>query len=329
MSYSVSLTVGRLQSGEQDLLWTPRPVTPAKKYGIVMWHGAGTEDMGVASPGWPDLARMASRLANEGWPIISPCQGIDHFANSTAMSRIDSAISYLGSNFNVSATKAHLLGVSMGGGTVARYAGLNRNKVQSVNALIPMANIYSLFKGELAAGPQSGIDLTPGVGAAWGSTSRSITINVTSGSSTVTSANANFTSADVNGAIDFSGNTSFGIQGVINSTTATANFPLGLSGTYSVQLWSPLPTGNTATSPDISAICSGASSQVPGRLFYAGNDTLIKPSDVTALGASSGWPAIQVSASGGHANPTALAWRTYNNGIEFQNLVDFLNNSEN
>lgn len=168
MSYSILTKKSNIATGEVDWLWVPGNVRTGR-YGVILLHGASTPDQFVGQ-GWPAANKLAAALANAGIPCVSGYLGTnstntaDPWSNDTHMARITSALAYLASATGASATKAHLFGVSMGGGAAFRYAATNPTKVASVVAVMPQSNISRNYTDDNPAGARAGI------GTAWGVT---------------------------------------------------------------------------------------------------------------------------------------------------------------
>lgn len=320
MSYSVRMDRNRVATGENDFVFSPRKQRSGK-YGCVLFHGANTTSMGVSSSGWPSLMRMCAALANSGITIVSPSNNVDAYGNDTAMSRITSAITLLGT-LGCDASKAHLIGVSMGGGTISRYAGLNTSKVASVNALIPMASPTNLYTGKWGPGTAAGSELDTFVSplaTAWGVTPTGpITMSLTSGNPNVTLTVGTVSAGDVGKTIQFTAHAIAVIQSVTDSTHFVMDRNAGATGSFTANLYPQLPSGS-----DIIAQAAGASGLVPGRLFYADGDAYVKTTDVEALAAAAGWESNSLVGTA-HSNNAATAFSSWNSGNEWSDLITYL-----
>lgn len=324
MSYDVSMQSSRVQAGEVDYIFTPRHPRLGN-YGVVLMHSAITPSMGVSNSLWPDHMRMCAALANAGITVVCPQNGLDTYANNTAMTRIDSCIALLGT-LGFSAAKAHLIGVSQGGGAVARYAGLHPTKVASVNALIPMANPRNLFRGKWGPGtPVASITDTwmAPLAAAWGCTSRAITLTLTSGSPNAVVTSGALTIGDQDSVFDFTVHAVSTLLTYTDATHCVLDRVATGSGSFTSQLFTQLPAIPGGSNSDVIGQAAGASGQVPGRLFYASLDQYIVIADVVALGAATGWDVNQFVGTN-HTNNSAAAWRTFGAGSEFSDLVAYL-----
>lgn len=159
--YSMTYTVGNIAANEQEMVWLPGHINTAK-YGVVLCHGANAHYQFADVSRWGSVP-LASRLAEAGIPCVAGAFGNNAFANDTAMSRIDAAITYLNAKAGVPTSKVHLIGFSMGGGTAFRYAQLNPTKAASVTGIMPMCDIDYLYQGNLGG-------LRADIGTAWGVT---------------------------------------------------------------------------------------------------------------------------------------------------------------
>lgn len=161
-NYTAISSIGNIQAGETDYLWLPGEKRGANKYGVVLLHGAG------APNNFMDATRLGSLtlpawLAMAGIPVVAGQMGGDTFANDTAMTRINSAITYLSANAGVPSTKVILIGASMGGALALRYASLNPSKVAAIVGIIPLTNINTIYQSNAGG-------LRAAIGTAWGVT---------------------------------------------------------------------------------------------------------------------------------------------------------------
>lgn len=319
MSYTLKTATGRVQSGEVDHLWLPSRPSSSSKLGVVLMHGANTPDNYSGNTGWPSGMRLAAALANAGMPVCSPYEAIDTYGNDATMTRMTSAISALSSAAGCSAAKCVVVGMSMGGGAVTRFAALNPSKVGALVGVIPMASIIRLHQQTL------GFTQAIAGATAWNTAYRKVTDGVTTAASpNVSSASAAFTAADV-GRLLISPNVPYGT--VINSqagTTAVLSANATAAGTgQSFEIAAKLPTGTP--SADLLALAPAiATAGVPSRFFYSTADQYITPSDVTALAAAAGGTAVAIDNTYGHADGTLNLVSSYNGGSEFSDLVNFL-----
>lgn len=162
MSYALLNKIGNVSVGENDHLWVPR--TPRTgQYGVILCHGYNTP-YSYNQATFPHTAKIIGELARHGIPCVAGFFGGDTWGNDTAMSRLTAAHTYLASASGASATKVHMLGMSMGHALALRYAALNPTKVASVTGIIPLVDINAMYAADYPAGSQASI------GAAWGVT---------------------------------------------------------------------------------------------------------------------------------------------------------------
>jgi S-formylglutathione hydrolase FrmB len=164
MSYYIAeATTGLIVSGQSEIVFTPGDQRPDGNCSVILLHGAtaGYDNFGAASR-WAS-AKIPAYLAMAGIPCISIEAYGDAFANNDAMSAITPAITYMNGRFSTHPTKACILGISMGGGTGIRYAGLNPSKVSALIGIIPMVDIDHLYQNNI-------LGLRAAVGTAWGVT---------------------------------------------------------------------------------------------------------------------------------------------------------------
>lgn len=142
-------------------VWMPR--TPRSGYGVVLAHGAGapTQFMNLAAQA--ASVRLAAAIASAGIACIAGPFGGDAWGNDTALTAMDAArIDLVNHVPGLDTTKVLLLGVSMGGGAVARYSIENPALVAGVIGVIPAFN----YAYEWANVPA----VRASLGAAWGVT---------------------------------------------------------------------------------------------------------------------------------------------------------------
>jgi dienelactone hydrolase len=170
--YAANTQTGRIFAGEQDTIFMPRDVRKGKRVCVLLHaHLTTAQTAGyewLDATNFPASVILAAYLASNGIPCITGQMGSqasgNDFANDEGMSRVTAAISTLQAAVPGCATdKAVLGGLSMGGGTAARYAMLNPASVAAVYGIIPMADISDIYVNN-RAGVQAEI------GTAWGVT---------------------------------------------------------------------------------------------------------------------------------------------------------------
>lgn len=315
-------------SSEDTWLYLPTPgATRTGKYPVILAHGAGTPDQ-YAGVGWPASVNLAAVLARAGIPVIAPALGGDLYANDTAMARIDAALTYVAAQTGSSSAKAHLLGTSMGGGTIYRYAALNPTKVASCSGVVPMASPSSLHKSNVGGTITTGFASL--IAAAWGTAYSTFTVTLTNGQTSVTATVGTFTAGQSgyyavkntgsNQALDTTIpiGTTFTFA---STTTGTLSAPFtGTTGSYVIGLAQPLPAGADI----ISQAGAIASAGIPNRCFYSTIDPYILTTDVTALCTAAAGTAIAIDSTAGHSNGTFAEVGTYNGGSGFSDLLAWL-----
>jgi pimeloyl-ACP methyl ester carboxylesterase len=164
--YAVESTVGRIQAGEIDYFWRPtnmRSKSGALKCGLIMLHGSGSPNEYVDPNNQAASVRLAAAIATAGIPCIAGDMGGQGWANDTVMSRITSAWTFMQTQYSIRTDKVLLLGCSMGGSAVLRYAQLHPTNVAGVLGLLPLTDLVGFYTGNVG-GSQAQI------GTAWGVT---------------------------------------------------------------------------------------------------------------------------------------------------------------
>lgn len=335
-TYSYIVRSGNVDAANLDYVWKPTPIRGADKYGVVLLHGANvTSDWDWNGGSWPSTTKLASVLAYNGIPCIAAAMTGNHYGKdavtgSSGTSSINKAIDYLAAQTGCSSTKAHLIGTSMGAGAALRYASLNPTRAASVTGLIPNVSLEHIYTDN----PNSTVALsfTSGIASAWGLAYRAIADGVTNSTTTLTSATANFTSADIGRQVIRSYNATGGIpvntkiQSVTNSTTVVLDKTATSSASgLAIGIADPLPMSGTSGADYIGVHAPRlASNNIPNRWYYSSGDAFIYPADVTATATAANGTAIMTSAGGGHANATIAAMDTWNGGSDFSDFVSWL-----
>lgn len=155
---SAALGRGRVQAGEDDVIYTPRG-TPRPR-GIVLGHGSGGLAKDWTSHANPGAFSFAQMLAHAGFVVVAADLGGQAFGNDTHVARIEAARVLLGS-YVTSPAKALLVGFSMGGHGMLNYCRANPTKVAAVAACSPTADIDDVRNRNVFA-------LRGDIDAAWG-----------------------------------------------------------------------------------------------------------------------------------------------------------------
>jgi pimeloyl-ACP methyl ester carboxylesterase len=336
MPYEYRYSASNIQNGAWDAVFRPRDLRGASKYPVILLHGAsgttGAEAYGVP---FPSVHQLAVALANQGVPVVAGYMGGNTFANDTisgsaASAYVNAALTYVSAATGCSSAKAHVIGFSMGAGIGIRWASLNPTKAASVTGMIPNVSISHLYTDNPNYLPAFD-SFTQVIGTAWGTTIRHISDGViTSGSATMTSATAAFTSADIGRQI-VRGYTQTGvpadtkITSVTNATTVVMNKTATASGTGQVlTIASPLPMTGTAGADLIGVHAPRLlSNGVPSRMYYASDDPYIYPADVTAFASASGGSAFNMG-TGGHSDAIMAKAMVRNGGSDWSDLIAWL-----
>lgn len=336
--YRTRVDISNVSAGWFDQLFIPKKIRGANKYGVIILHGASTAGAGTAfdivSAGWPSLAKMAGVLASEGIPVIGAGMDGNHYAKpivtqDDAAGYINKALAYMSAQTGCSATKAHVFGTSMGGGTAVAWAARNPSKCASVSNLIPMASILNLYRNYSGLPVVGGFSAGIAAAGAWNLAFRTVTDAVLNSTTTLTSATAAFTAGDVgkqvipNAAGVLQANTK--IASYTNATTVVLDkAALVSSSGNSIGIGAVLPTAGL-TGADLLAVHAPAidAADIPARFYYASNDPFIVPADVTALATAAGAQAHNLGATG-HAEASAAAMASWNGGTDFSDWVSWL-----
>lgn len=306
-TYSVGGQVGRIQAAEGDAIWKPRVIRGSDKYGLVYCHGAGGTWTQPSSASWPGIAKLMAYAARNGIPAITGDLGLDTVGNATGVARVDAARVALAAATGCSSAKVHLAGASMGPAVALEYAINNPTKVASITGFIPLTSIVNGHKTNPPTGTEANAagNFTQLFATAWGTTYRTFTDGVTNGTTTLTSpAGAAFVPGDVGkllvskAANGIPAGTT--IQAYVSATQVTMSAAASTSGSGRIiGIAQTLPAGADILAQ--AGVLQAAG--IPVRLYYAPDDTLITPADVTALAAAIGPTATATAtAGGGHTN---------------------------
>jgi pimeloyl-ACP methyl ester carboxylesterase len=324
-SYSLSYRTGDIRSGNDNIVCTPGAQRrPNTKYPAILAHGSG----GTAAS-WTYVLNygsqpFASYLALQGGiPWIACDNSFQAWGNDASMTDIDNQINYLHTKFGTPANKAVLIGGSMGGLTVLRYAILNPTKVAAVVGVIPLTDLKLFYRTNVGSADAGSTSTAYQIAVAWGVTvPRAFSdLVTTNGSTAISSATAAFTAGD-NGKVLW----------------AAAGVPVGTTITYVDATHATLSTPATATTSGtkagiLTALPSGADIQslaasltVPTKLYYSSADTIVFPSQQTAFAAAAnggaGVPIVNVGPNG-HSEQTILDTVNYS-GTKDADIIAFL-----
>lgn len=317
MTYSVISRAARVQAGENGSVFAPRVINGSTRFPIIACHGATTTWSLFTDVTFLKLNQLLATAANNGIPSIAEHLGGDTWGNATGTARVNAALTAVAAETGCSASKAHLLGVSMGAAVSLAYAIANPTKVASLTLLIPATSVVNMYQ-KLESGQQANLGIPAGIAAAWGVAYRFVTDAVTNGTTTLTSATASFVAGDVgklvisnpaNGIV--AGTT---IASVTNGTTAIMSAAATTSGTGRIVGFgqTPLPPGADLLA-NIAPVVG-----IPCRIYYATADTTINSADVLAMASALGVTATAVS-PGSHDNVGVLPA-----GFDYEGWADWL-----
>jgi pimeloyl-ACP methyl ester carboxylesterase len=332
MTFNYVVRQGNVSPGGYDYSWEPRHVRGANKYGVVLLHGAsGTSDFDVVGVGWPAVNQLASILADEGIPVIAAYMDGNHFSKDAVTGPggyIDDAIAFQAATTGCSPDKAHVFGLSMGGGAALRFGSLVPDHAATIGGLVPGVSIEHAYTDNPNNFLTNGFPQL--IAGGLGLTYRAVTDGVTNSTTTLTSATANFTNDDVGSQLTRAYNNTGGIPAdttilsVTNSTTVVMDkAATATANDVGVGIGEPLPmTGPEGF--DLIGVHAPrvATAQIPNRWYYATNDPYVYTQDVLDAAENAGGEAISVGATG-HTNAAAVAMGDHN-GSEFSDFVAWL-----
>lgn len=135
--YSAVSGLGTVTAGQVGTIWHPR--TPRKNTcGLILLPGQSNPKAYMDAVDQKATTRLAAALASAGIPTITSEFGGNSWGNDNAMTAITAAKVALQAAYpNMRTDKVCLLGTSMGGSAVTRYAQQNPTSVAAVVGLIP------------------------------------------------------------------------------------------------------------------------------------------------------------------------------------------------
>lgn len=314
-SYSLSNQWGTIRPGQFDSIWTPNPRRASTKYPCILVHGSGAPQEFTYLTNFGSVP-LAANIALAGIPTMASENDGQAWGNDQSLTDIDLQVTALATRFGTPAGKCVLVGGSMGGYTALRYAILNPTKVAAVVGLIPLTDMVYFYNYTYTGTAQAE------VASAWGVTAPRVFADMatTSGSATVTSATAAFTTGD-NGKVLSGPNVPVGATITYVSATQVS-ISANATATASGQ------TGKVLTAlPAAADIQSNAASlTVPTRIYYSANDAIVFPSKQTAFAAAANSGAGVVATNvgtNGHSEQTLLDALNYN-GTRGADIISFL-----
>lgn len=337
-SYEMRYAAGNIDAGF-DTLFLPRKNRGSNKAGVILLHGANTP--GVPSyaweaygPQWASVHMLAAALAEDGVPVIAGYMGGNTFATdaisgAAGTSYINKALAYLAAQSGCRADEVNLVGLSMGAACAIRYASLNPAKVNSIVGFIPAVSLQHLYTDNPnAAGDAT--SFTSLIATAHGLTKRTLTdASIANGSTTLTSATAAFTAADVGRQV-VRGYTQPGIPAntkiaaVTDATHAVMDKPAtATTAGVTITIAAPIVMAGTAGYDLIGVHAPRLQANgIDSRLYYATDDPYIAPADVIAFAAAAGGTAVNAGL-GGHDNDV-VAWAQQHNGTNHSDLLAYI-----
>lgn len=130
------------------LVIEPSHPTPAKeRWMVVFLHGAGGNISGTGyNLARPPYAKIRHNLAQRGAYVVVPALGRLHFMNDQAKESLTKVIDQVASDHSIDPKRVHLMGTSMGAGSVLAYAVNRPDRVRSVCAIMPMTDFTAFVK---------------------------------------------------------------------------------------------------------------------------------------------------------------------------------------
>lgn len=160
-SYAVSTKTGSIRSGETDSLFTPGRLAPGA-HGVVLLHGSSAPSNFTDLTHWA-TNMLAGLVAGSGLPCIAGEMSGQSFANDAVMADIDTAVTYMANLTDVSSSRFHLIGASMGAYVGLRYATEHPERVASYTGMIPLCDLVYAYENNT-------LGLRAQIGTAWGVT---------------------------------------------------------------------------------------------------------------------------------------------------------------
>lgn len=336
-AYVKRYRIGNVSAGGFDLMWLPRRIRGSTKCGVILNHGASSSSsFSWDSPSWDSQHKLAAVLASEGIPVVTAYEGGNNWANdamsgTSGAGYINTKLSYLSTTSGCRSDKVIVGGLSMGGAATARWASLNQSKAAAVFGLLPAVSMEHLYNdnpaGTVAGNTSAAYNIGNGLGLS--PLPRVVTDAVTNGTTTLTSATAAFTGADVGRQIvrpytetNIPVNTK--IVSVTNATTVVLD-KVAASGTgRSIAIAVPLPMTGTAGWDLIGVHAPRiAAASIPNRWYGAADDTLVYPADVAAFATAAGGTSY-TTFTGGHANAAVAQMESHNGGSDWSDLVNWI-----
>lgn len=335
-NYQVRTRIGNITGAGFDQLWIPETIRGSGKYGVVLLHGASAAVTSTAhdwmNTAWPSLVKLAALLAREGIPCVAGHMDGNHYAKDAVTGTsgyINTALAYMAAQTGCSATKAHVFGASMGGGTGVRWAALNPAKAASVAGIVPMSSIEHAYTDNPNNVLPSGF--SDGIATAWGLAFRTVTDAVTTnGSPVLTSAAADFVAGEEGKQLvrpytqtQIPPNTKILSVDSESQVTMDKNATGSATG-RTVGIGAPLPMTGTAGADLIGDHAPLlATNSIPSRFYYASDDAFVYPADVVALAAAAGGTAYNLGAVG-HDNDAGEAMEAIGGGSDFSDYIAWL-----
>ncbi len=122
------------------LLYKPSVETEPKKRSLLIYlYGAGGSIKNYNFKRKP-YAKLREQLAKRGYYVMVPELGTGHFMNDAAKAKVDGIVAQVLKQQQIPASRVHVMGTSMGGGSSLAYAIHRPDLIRSVCAVVPMTD---------------------------------------------------------------------------------------------------------------------------------------------------------------------------------------------
>lgn len=162
MGYLLKARTGNIRAAETDYLIEPTRNVRRSGYGGIFLHGSGAPNE-WADPLSYESSKLAANIAAAGIPCVAGTMSGQAWGNDAEVTDVGNAFDYLVAETGVPDTKVFLIGASMGGVAMIRWANANPTKVAGIVGIIPLTNLAYFYANNIGgAGAQ--------IGTAWGVT---------------------------------------------------------------------------------------------------------------------------------------------------------------
>jgi dienelactone hydrolase len=173
VGFSKSYSVGRVVSGQEDVIYRPRNGARGKR-GVVLLHGHNQTVQHFLAPALAGQFKLAEAIAAAGLVCVALHTEGNGWGSDQVIADIESARTYMGT-LGCATDKVLLVGISMGGGCMFNYARANPTKVAALVGCIPACDFDDLRDNDRgAAGVRDAINTAFGLAA--GSTSATVAL---------------------------------------------------------------------------------------------------------------------------------------------------------